>query len=183
MPKAAGDPHSRAHTEIAGERRQVTALMYDIVGSTEHAARIGDTAWRALLDQHDNTLREQVGLFGGQVADHFGDGSLSTFQNPRRAIECALALHKALADIGVEIRAGLHFGEVEKRADGGVSGVSVHVGARVMALAGAGEVLISGTLRQILIGSRYAFEDRGTHELKGVPDQWRIYAVSESKRS
>ena len=160
------------------DRMLTTVLFTDIVGSTAQAATLGDAAWRALLDRHDSILREQIGLFGGKVADHSGDGSLSTFANPRRAIECALAVHKALAEIGVEIRAGVHFGEVEKRADGGISGVSVHVGARVMALAGAGDVLVSGTLRQILIGSRYEFDDRGTHTLKGVPGEWRLFAVS-----
>lgn len=164
------------------DRMLTTVLFTDIVGSTAHAAKLGDAAWRVLLDRHDHTLREQVGLFGGKVADHSGDGSLSTFENPRRAIECALALHQALAVIGVEIRAGVHFGEVEKRVDGGVGGVNLHVGARVMALAGAGEVLVSHTVQGILMGSRYSFEERGIHELKGVPGRWPVYAVGESKQ-
>ncbi len=159
-----------------------TVLFTDIVGSTVQAAKLGDAAWRALLDRHDHTVREQVGLFGGKLADHTGDGSLSIFENPRHAIECALALQKALADIGVEVRSGVHFGEIERRADGGVGGVNVHIGARVMALAGPGEVLISRTVRDILIGSRYEFEDRGTHVLKGVPDRWQLYAAGERKR-
>jgi pimeloyl-ACP methyl ester carboxylesterase len=159
------------------DRMLTTVLFTDIVGSTTQAAKLGDAAWRALLDRHDHTLREQVGLFGGKVADHSGDGSLSTFDNPRRAIDCALALQKALADIGVDIRAGVHFGEVEKRADGGVGGVNVHVGARVMACAGTGEVVVSHTVQSILLGSRYVFEERGTHELKGVAGRWPLYAV------
>jgi class 3 adenylate cyclase len=159
------------------DRILTTVLFTDIVGSTEQAARLGDTAWRALLDQHDETLREQVGLFGGHVADHSGDGSLSTFPSPRRAIECARALHEALAEDALLIRAGVHFGEVEQRADGGVGGVNVHVGARVMALACAGEVLVSHTVRGILTGSLLRFEERGSHELKGVPGTWPIFAV------
>jgi class 3 adenylate cyclase/pimeloyl-ACP methyl ester carboxylesterase len=161
------------------DRMLTTVLFTDIVGSTGQAAKLGDAAWRALLDRHDNLLREQVGLFGGKVADHSGDGSLSTFENPRRAIDCALALQTALAAIGLEIRAGVHFGEVEKRADGGVGGVNVHIGARVMAIAKTGEVLVSRTVRDILGGSRYGFQDRGTHELKGVPDGWQVYAVGQ----
>lgn len=163
------------------DRMLTTVLFTDIVGSTEQAAKLGDAAWRVLLDRHDQLLREQVGLFGGKVADRSGDGSLSTFENPRRAIGCALALHEALADIGIEVRAGVHFGEVEKRSDGGVGGVNVHVGARVMALAGSGEVLVSRTVRDILSGSRFEFQDRGTHELKGVPDRWQVYAVDEGQ--
>lgn len=165
------------------DRILTTLLFTDIVGSTGRAAKLGDAAWRALLDRHDQTLREQVGLFGGHVADHSGDGSLSTFENPRRAIDCSLALQKALAEIGVEIRAGVHFGEAEKRADGGVGGVNVHVGARVMALANAGEVLASHTVQGILVGSRYSFEERGIHELKGVPGKWPVYAVGAGKQS
>lgn len=160
------------------DRLLTTVLFTDIVGSTEQAARLGDAGWRALLDRHDHILREQVGLSGGRLADHAGDGSLSTFDQPRRAIECAFALKAALAGIGVQIRVGIHFGEVERREDGGVGGISVHVGARVMALAGAGEVLVSRTLRDILIGSRYAFAERGTHAFKGVPDRWPLYAVA-----
>lgn len=162
----------------APERMLVAVLFTDIVGSTERAAAVGDAAWRALLDRHDAVLREQVGLFGGKVADHAGDGSLSTFENPRRAIDCALALHGALRSIGIAIRVGIHFGEVERRESGGVGGVTVHVGARVMACAGAGEVLASRTLRDILIGSAYEFEDHGVHEFKGVPDRWQLYAVA-----
>jgi class 3 adenylate cyclase len=158
--------------------RILTALLFtDIVGSTSHAARLGDAAWRALLDRHDDVLREQVGLHGGRTVDHSGDGSLSTFDSPRQAIECAVDLHQALADLSLEIRAGVHFGEVERRTDGGVGGLNVHVGARVMALATSGEVLVSHTVRGILAGSLYRFEDRGSHELKGVPGTWPVFAV------
>jgi class 3 adenylate cyclase len=161
--------------------RILTAVLFtDIVGSTSRAARLGDAGWRALLDRHDGLLREQVGLHGGKVVDHSGDGSLSTFDSPRQAIDCAVDLHGALAELSIEIRAGVHFGEVERRTDGGVGGVNVHVGARVMALAHSGEVLVSHTVQGILAGSLYRFEDRGSHELKGVPGTWPVFAVRET---
>jgi pimeloyl-ACP methyl ester carboxylesterase len=160
------------------ERTLVALLFCDIVGSTAHAAEIGDVAWRALLDRYDHVLREQVGLFAGKVVNRAGDGSLSTFENPRRAIECALALRDTWRDLGVESRIGIHFGEVDLRDDGEVGGISVHIGARVMAAADNGDVLVSRTLRDIVIGSRYEFSDRGTHDLKGVPDQWQLFAVA-----
>ena len=164
--------------------RILTAVLFtDIVGSTSLAEQLGDAAWRDLLDRHDTTLREQVGLLGGQVVDHSGDGSLSTFANPRQAIDCALALHQALAELAIEIRAGVHFGEVERRADGGVGGVNVHIGARVMALAPAGGVLVSHTVRGVLAGSLYEFEERGHHELKGVAGIWPVFAVDRPERS
>jgi pimeloyl-ACP methyl ester carboxylesterase len=162
------------------ERALVALLFCDIVGSTARAAQLGDAAWRALLDRHDHVLREQVGLFAGKVVNQAGDGSLSTFENPRRAIECALALQDAWRDLGIESRIGIHFGEVERREEGEVGGVSVHLGARVMAAANADEVLVSRTLRDILIGSRYEFADRGTHDLKGVPERWQLYSLVRS---
>jgi len=165
------------------DRMLAAVLFTDIVGSTERAARLGDAAWRALLDQHDHILREQVGLFGGKIADHAGDGSLSTFDSPRRAIDCALALQTALSGIGIEIRVGTHFGEVERRDDGRVGGIGVHIGARIMALAQAGEILLSHTAQGVLAGSRYRFEDRGVHELKGVPGKWMISAVATETAS
>jgi class 3 adenylate cyclase/pimeloyl-ACP methyl ester carboxylesterase len=160
------------------ERALVALLFCDIVGSTAHAAEIGDAAWRALLDRYDHVLREQVGLFVGKVVSRAGDGSLSTFENPRRAIECALALRDAWRDLGIENRIGIHFGEVELREDGDVGGISVHIGARIMAAADNGGVLVSRTLRDIVIGSQYEFSDRGTHDLKGVPDRWQLFAVA-----
>ncbi len=165
------------------ERMLMALLLCDIVGSTARVAKLGDRAWRALLDRHDDILREQVALFAGRLVDRAGDGSLSTFEDPRRAIECAFALQDAWRDLGVESRIGIHFGEVERREAGEVGGVSVHIGARVMAAADAGEVLVSRTLRDILIGSGYEFADRGLHDLKGVPDQWQLYAVVRSLRS
>lgn len=162
------------------EHMLVALLFCDVVGSTARAAEMGDAAWRQLLDRHDQILREQVGLFAGKVVNRAGDGSLSTFENPRRAVECASALQDAWHELGIQSRMGIHFGEVERREEGEVGGVAVHVGARVMAAAGADEVLVSRTLRDILIGSHYEFADRGTHELKGVPDRWQLYAVVRS---
>jgi class 3 adenylate cyclase len=159
------------------DRVLAALLLTDIVDSTAQAAKLGDAAWRALLDRHDSILRDQVKLFGGTVVDHAGDGSLSTFGDSRRAIECALAVKSALNSIGIEIRTGIHFGEVERRDDGRLGGVAVHLGARVMGIAAPGEVLVSRTVRDVLIGSRYEFGDRGTHELKGVPGQWQLYSV------
>jgi class 3 adenylate cyclase len=161
------------------ERMLVALVFCDIVGSTARAAELGDTAWRVLLDRHDRILGEQVGLFAGKVVNRAGDGSLSTFENPGRAIQCALALRRAWRELGVETRIGIHFGEVERREDGEIGGVGAHIGARVMAAAGAGELLVSRTLRDILLGSRFEFTDRGTHELKGVPGQWQLYAVAQ----
>lgn len=159
------------------DRMLTTVLFTDIVDSTERAAEFGDAAWRALLDQHDEIQREQIGLFKGRLVDAAGDGSFATFDRPDRAIECAQALHAALAALNLHIRAGIHFGDVELRDAGRVGGMTVHIGARVLALAGAGEVLVSRTVHDILIGSRYQFCDNGTHALKGVPGEWRLFAL------
>lgn len=167
----------------APDRILAACLFTDIVGSTVRAAHLGDAAWRSLLDTHDQILHEQVSRFGGTVADHSGDGSLSTFQSPRRAIECARALHEALGEVSIEIRAGIHFGEVERRSDGGVGGVNVHIGARVMALAESGQTLVSHTVHGILTGSLVPFEAHGSHELKGVPGSWPIFSVAGQERA
>ncbi len=164
------------------ERALVAVLFTDIVDSTKRAAELGDKAWRALLDRHDEIQREQIGLFKGRIVDSAGDGTFATFERPDRAIECAQALIAALAKENVRIRAGVHFGDVELRDDGRVGGMTVHVGARILSLSKPGEVLISQTVQSILIGSRYEFEDRGTHELKGVPGEWRLYAVTDGSQ-
>lgn len=160
---------------VEPERRLATVLFTDIVDSTPLAARYGDSHWRALLDQHDRVVREELALFGGRLIERTGDGTLATFDNPGRAIDCALALHDAIEALGIRLRAGLHFGEVEQREDGRVGGLAVHIGARVMSLARPGEVLVSHTVQSILIGSHYRFVERGTHELRGVPGEWRMY--------
>ncbi len=171
----------RRHSD-GPDRILTTVLFTDIVGSTMRAAHLGDAAWRSLLDTHDQILHEQVNRFGGSVADHSGDGSLSIFASPRHAIECARALHDALGEVQVEIRAGAHFGEVERRSDGGVGGVNVHIGARVMALADSGQTLVSHTVHGILTGSLIPFGEHGSHELKGVPGTWPIFSVAEQHR-
>jgi class 3 adenylate cyclase len=159
------------------ERAIVTILFTDIVDSTHRAAELGDSQWRQLLERHDRTVREQVALYLGKFIESSGDGTLTTFDSPARAIECAKALRVALKSLGIKIRAGLHTGEVELRDDGQIAGMAVHIGARVMSHASAGEVLVSPTVQGILVGSRYKFEPRGTHALKGVPGQWAVYAV------
>lgn len=159
------------------ERVLATVLFTDIADSTVRAAELGDAAWRQLLDRHDRTLREQIALHRGRLVESTGDGALATFDRPDHAIECALSLHRALGVLGVAIRAGLHTGSVELREAGRVGGMAVHIGARVATVARPGEVLVSRTLRDVLLGSHYAFRERGVHELKGVPDRWTLYAV------
>ncbi len=163
------------------ERALASVLFTDIVNSTRRAAELGDAAWRQLLDHHDRIVREQVAMYRGRFIESSGDGTLTTFDSPSHAIDCARSMQAALRPIGIEIRAGLHTGEVELREDGRVGGMAVHIGARLMVLAGAGEVLISRTVHDILIGSRYEFQDRGTHELKGVPGKWSLYAVGTTQ--
>ncbi|MBS0455154.1 MAG: adenylate/guanylate cyclase domain-containing protein [Proteobacteria bacterium] len=159
------------------DRALAAVLFTDIVDSTRRAAELGDAAWRALLDRHEEVLREQLGLFRGRLVDTAGDGVFAIFERPDRAIECAQSLHEALARLGLPIRAGIHFGDVELRADGQVGGMTVHIGARVLALAKSGEVLVSRTVRDVLLGSRLRFDERGAYELKGVPGRWEVCAV------
>lgn len=160
------------------DRSVVTVMFTDIAGSTPLAARLGNAAWRQLLDRHDQIVREHIARFRGRFVESAGDGTLSTFDSPGRAIDCALVLHEALRPLGIDIRVGLHTGEVELRAEGRVGGMAVHIGARITALAKPGEVLASHIVQGILIGSRYAFEERGAHELKGIPAQWPLFAVA-----
>jgi class 3 adenylate cyclase len=161
------------------DRMLAAVLFTDIVDSTRRAAELGDAAWRALLDRHEEILREQLGLFRGRLVDTAGDGVFAIFDRPDRAIECAQALHAALAKLKLAIRAGIHFGDVELRGDGRVGGMTVHIGARVQALAKAGEILVSRTVHDILVGSRLRFVERGAYELKGVPGRWDVCAVGE----
>jgi class 3 adenylate cyclase len=156
------------------DRVLATVLFTDIVGSTDRARELGDRKWRELLDRHDDLARDQLDRHQGRLVKTTGDGLLATFDGPARAIRCASRLRDVLP---VPIRAGLHTGEVELRGDD-VGGIAVHIGARVAAIAGAGEVLVSRTVRDLVAGSGIAFEDRGTHTLKGVPDGWQLYAVT-----
>jgi class 3 adenylate cyclase len=153
-----------------------TVLFTDIVGSTERAAELGDQRWRELLDRHDQVIKRQIEAYRGQPVKNTGDGVLATFDGPARAIECARGIVEATAPLGIEIRAGLHTGECELR-NGDVGGLAVHIGARVAARAAGGEVLVSGTVKDLVVGSGTDFEDRGEAELRGVPGTWRLYAV------
>lgn len=158
------------------DRRLLTVLFTDIVGSTATAAELGDTRWRAMLDRHDEIARGELARFGGDEIDTTGDGFLATFDAPGRAIRCARAMSDTLNGIGVSIRAGVHTGEVEVRGEQ-IGGLTVHIGARVAALGDAGELLVSSTVKELMTGAELTFIDRGEHVLKGVPGVWRIYEV------
>ena len=155
-----------------------TVLFTDIVGSTERAAALGDQAWTTALAAHNRVVERHVASSRGAVVKFTGDGALATFDGPARAINCACAIRDAVQDLGLTIRVGLHTGEVEM-SGGDVHGIAVHIAARIMALAGSGEVLVSGVIPPLVLGSRIAFEDRGSHELKGVPDPWPVFAVRD----
>jgi class 3 adenylate cyclase len=165
--------------EVADDRVLATVLFTDIVDSTRRAAEIGDRDWHALLDAHDAVIRAQLARFRGREVNTSGDGFLAMFDGPQRAIRCAMAIRDAVQALGIEVRAGLHTGECEVRGDD-IGGIGVHIGARVSALAGPNDVLVSSTLRDLVIGSGIGFEERGTHELKGVPGEWRIFAAVAS---
>jgi len=153
-----------------------TVLFTDIVGSTEHAAELGDEAWTTALRAHDRVVERHVASARGAVVKFTGDGALATFDGPARAINCACAIRDAVGDLGLSIRAGLHTGEVEM-IDSDVHGIAVHIAARIMGLAKPGEVLVSGAIPPLVLGSRIAFDDLGSHDLKGVPDPWPVLAV------
>jgi class 3 adenylate cyclase/pimeloyl-ACP methyl ester carboxylesterase len=163
--------------EVPDDRVLATVLFTDIVDSTRRAAEIGDRDWRALLDAHDAVVRAQLSRFRGREVNTSGDGFLAMFDGPQRAIRCAMSIRDAVQALGIQVRAGLHTGECEVRGDD-IGGIGVHIGARVSALAGPNEVLVSSTLRDLVIGSGLEFEERGAHELKGVPGEWRLFAVA-----
>jgi class 3 adenylate cyclase len=158
------------------DRVLATVLFTDIVGSTERAAELGDRRWRELLEAHEAAVRAELARYGGREVDTAGDGFLATFDGPARAIRAAHAIQESVRRLGIELRAGLHTGECEV-ANGKVRGIAVHTGARVASLAGPGEVLVSSTVHDLVAGSGIAFEERGEHELKGVPGTWRLYAA------
>lgn len=162
---------------IESDRVLATVLFTDIVGSTDRAARVGDRQWRDLLDAHDALVRARIGEFRGREVKTTGDGVLATFDGPARAIRSAAAIARDVRDLGIEIKAGLHTGEVEVRGED-IGGIAVHTAARVMAAAAPGEVLISRTVKDLVAGSGIEFEDRGVHELKGIPGEWALYSVS-----
>jgi class 3 adenylate cyclase len=151
-------------------------LFTDIVGSTQQLDRAGDRQWRNILDSHHTAVRAALARYGGEEIDTAGDGFLATFTGPARAVRCACDIRDAVRDLGLEIRAGLHTGEVERRQNS-VAGLAVHVGARVAALAAASEVLVTSVVRALVLGSGIAFADRGVHSLKGVPESWQLFAA------
>jgi class 3 adenylate cyclase len=151
-------------------------LFTDIVGSTEKAVALGDNRWHDLLDSHHAVIRRNLTRFRGKEVKSTGDGILATFDGPARGVRCACAIAEEIKPLGIQVRAGLHTGECEMIGDD-VGGIAVHIGARVAALAGAGEVLVSSTVRDLVAGSGLRFDDRNNQSLKGVPGEWRIYAV------
>jgi class 3 adenylate cyclase len=158
------------------DRALATVLFTDIVSSTERAAALGDDAWTRRLDRHDALVAHEVERHRGREINTTGDGMLATFDGPARAVRCAQAICETVRSLGIEVRAGLHTGEIELRgAD--IGGIAVHIGQRVSALAGPGEVLVSSTVKDLVAGSGITFTDRGSHVLKGVPDEWRVFAV------
>ncbi len=162
--------------DVADDRVLATVLFTDIVDSTRRAAEMGDRDWHALLNAHDAVVRAQLVRFRGREVNTSGDSFLAMFDGPQRAIRCAMAIRDAVKALGIEVRAGLHTGECEVRGDD-IGGIGVHIGARVSALAGPNDVLVSSTLRDLVIGSGLEFEERGSYELKGVPGEWRLFAV------
>jgi class 3 adenylate cyclase len=166
----------------APDRVLATVLFTDIVGSTETAARMGDSGWRELLAQHDSIIRREVESHGGRVVKSLGDGALATFDGPARAVRCARALAEDVSGLGVELRVGVHTGEVELIGDD-VGGMAVHLGARVSAMANAGQVLVSSTVRDLVVGSELRFAEAGEHELKGVPGKWRLFRLNPDDTS
>jgi pimeloyl-ACP methyl ester carboxylesterase len=158
------------------DRVLATVLFTDICGSTDKAASLGDRRWREVLAEHDGVVRRELERFRGREVDSAGDGFLATFDGPARAVRCAMAIHDHLRPLDLEIRAGVHTGECELDGEK-VRGIAVHTGARVAALAGPGEVLVTSTVKDLTAGSGIEFEERGEHELKGVPGSWTVYAV------
>jgi class 3 adenylate cyclase len=161
---------------VALDRVLATVLFTDIVGSTEKAAALGDHRWRHLLNNHHTTIRRALSRFRGHEIKTTGDGVLATFDGPARGVRCACAIADEIRPLGIEVRAGLHTGECELIGDD-VGGIAVHIGARVAAIANAGEVLVSSTVKDLVAGSGLRFGDRGSHSLKGIPGEWRIFAV------
>jgi len=168
---------TRVDDAVEPDRVLATVLFTDIAGSSEHAARLGDRVWRQTLEQHHEFVRRQLLRFRGVEVDTAGDGFFASFDGPARAIRCASAISSGVRELGLDVRAGLHTGECEL-VDGKVAGIAVHTGARVAARAQPGEVLVSSTVKDLVAGSGIAFEDRGVSELKGIPGEWRLFAVA-----
>ena len=169
--------NSGVMAEAEPDRVLATVLFTDIVDASRKAAELGDRAWRGLLERHHSLVRQRLQRYRGVEVDTAGDGFLASFDGPARAISCASSVVEDVRELGIEVRAGLHTGECEL-VDGKVAGIAVHTGARVAALAGPGEVIVSSTVKDLVAGSGIAFADHGTHELKGVPGEWRLFAVA-----
>jgi class 3 adenylate cyclase len=171
---------ARQWEEVDPDRVLATVLFTDIVGSTEKAVELGDRAWREVLERHHVAIRRELVRFRGREIDTAGDGFFACFDGPARAIRCAQAITESVRELGLELRAGLHTGECEV-VNGKVGGIAVHIGARVAGAAGEGEVLVSQTVKDLVAGSNIAFADRGSAALKGIPGEWRLYAVERSQ--
>jgi len=168
---------------LTGERpaveidRVLTTIMFtDIVGSTERAAQLGDHAWRQLLDRHYELTRQEIDRHRGRLHETTGDGVKATFDGPARGVRCARSIVERVRSLGLEIRSGLHTGEVDLH-DGAPGGIAVHIAARIAAAATASEVLVSSTVKDLVVGSGLRFADRGVHALKGVPEEWRLFSL------
>src|SRR3954471_4261276 len=166
---------------VVSDRLLATVMFTDIVGSTHRAAQLGDSAWRSLLERHDSLVCEEVERHRGRLVKSLGDGVLAVFDGPSRAIDSALSIRTRVRALDLEMRAGLHTGECELLADDDLGGLAVHIGARISSLAQPGEVLVSSTVRDLIVGSGQTLTDRGEHDLKGVPGPWRVFAVDESQ--
>jgi class 3 adenylate cyclase/pimeloyl-ACP methyl ester carboxylesterase len=171
-----------ARGRVEPDRALATILFTDIVDSTSRTATAGDARWRAVLERHDEVTRTELERYGGRLIKTLGDGALAVFEGPAKAIRCARAVCAEVRPLGIEIRAGVHTGECELRGDD-VAGIAVNVGARIGALAGPSEVLVSSTVRELVLGSGLDFAERGSHVLKGVPGDWRLFAVVDDGRA
>ncbi len=168
------------HRESAQPERVLSTVLFtDIVDSTRRAAELGDQDWRSLLVRHDRVVREELQRWRGVERAHTGDGVLATFDGPARAVKAAQAIIQKVGELGIDVRAGVHTGEIEVVGEN-VAGLAVHLGARVASLADAAEVLVSRTVKDLVVGSRLEFESRGVHELKGIPGDWEVFAVTAS---
>lgn len=171
-------PRRRDRSGTASERMLTTVLFSDVVGSTRHAEQLGDARWQQLLDDHHTVVRKQLQLFNGREVKTTGDGFLATFDSPGRAVHCGRAIRDGVHRLGLEVRVGLHTGECEvSGAD--VAGIAVHIASRIQGLADAGEILASGTVRDLVAGSGLRFTDRGRHQLKGVEGDWQLFAIAD----
>jgi class 3 adenylate cyclase len=172
----------RAEEDSSFNRVLATVLFTDIAGSTAHSAVMGDQAWSEVRQQHDRQARGQLARFRGREIKSLGDGFLAVFDGPAHAVRCAEAISASTSRLGIEVRSGLHTGEVELVGDD-IAGIAVAIGARIGALAEPGEVLVSSTVKDLVVGSGLAFDDRGTHPLKGVPDAWHLYALASASEA